>query len=96
MKQEDIQSFLTKVRNAYKNAGIYLQGKLPLKNKLLKMLSAIDPKAQVHAVACSYLQGLPNEMKVSLSSSEKDQYNLQASNLQLDKSLPPVEGRIDK
>lgn len=96
MKPEDIKSFLSKVRNAYKNAGIYLQGKLPLKNKLLKLLSAINPKAQGHSVTCSYLQDLPKEMKITLSPSEKDQHNLQASNIQLDKSLPPVEGRIDK
>lgn len=38
-------SFLTSLKTAYLDTAVYLQTKLPLKNKVLRYLSAIDPRA---------------------------------------------------
>ncbi|RUS83703.1 hypothetical protein EGW08_008551 [Elysia chlorotica] len=45
MNSEDRDSFLVRLQGAYIKAGVYMQNKLPMKNKFLKCLSlsAIDP-----------------------------------------------------
>ena len=48
MKPEGVAKFYDKVKTAYFESANYLHIKLPLRNNLLRHLSAIDPEAQRH------------------------------------------------
>ena len=53
-------AFLDKLFQAYLVSSEYVIQKFPLNNNLLKCLSAIDPKAQGHAITQSFLKKLPS------------------------------------
>ncbi|RUS84189.1 hypothetical protein EGW08_008029 [Elysia chlorotica] len=53
MNSEDRDSFLVRLQGAYIKAGAYMQNKLPLKNKFLKCLSALDPLARGHSLSAT-------------------------------------------
>lgn len=63
--------------------------KLPLTNPLLQCLSATDPKALGHSVTYKALRRLAKFFPTV--SIETDSYTQEVSQIQLDKSLPPVE-----
>lgn len=63
LNDDVVQSFLAQVKDAYVQCGKYLQKTLPLKNPLLKCLSAIDPEARGHSITLNRLKRLPTLVK---------------------------------
>jgi hypothetical protein len=70
------ESFLQNVVSGYKLCGIYLQNKLPLDNKVLRSLSAIDPEARQHCAFLKALKKLGDIIPAGLTEEEED--NLEA------------------
>ena len=40
-----VKTFITRSRKAYTECGKYISGRLPLTNKVLRILSSVDPRA---------------------------------------------------
>lgn len=64
--------FLEKVVSGYKCCGIYPQNKLPLDNKVLRSLSALDPDARQHSSFLKALKTLGNIIPARLTEEEED------------------------
>jgi hypothetical protein len=75
-KDSITESFLENVVSGYKLCGIYLQNKLPLDNKVLKSLSALDSEARQHSAFRKALKKLGDIVPASLTEEEED--NLEA------------------
>ena len=80
--------FRSTALKAYKAASQYIQVKLPIDNKLLVALSAIDPILQKSQYSGKYLRTLPNEVTNILAPDEKEEYEIQVTNYMSDVSLP--------
>ena len=72
---------------AYKKCAKYRQKKLPLENKPLHCISAIDPYVTGHSITSRCLAALEG-MVVCLDDQEKERYILQIRQIQIDTSLP--------
>ena len=92
-----IHSFLDTAETAYIMCAKYLSKKLPLNNKLLRCLSAIDPIAHGHSVTAKHLLHLPKLVTNVLQVNEKDAYELEVRKFQVDSNLPQIipDLRID-
>lgn len=88
INHDDVQSFLEQVKDAYIQCGKYLQKILPLKNPLIKCLSAIDPQARGHSITLNRLKRLPTLVKNILSEEEEEEYSREVHIYQVDKTLP--------
>ena len=64
-----------------------MQGKLPLSNRILRLLSALDPKERGHSLSAEYLKKLPKAMHINMEG-KMDIYTQSISSLQLDSTLP--------
>lgn len=71
-KDSITEMFLEKVVSGYKCCGIYLQNKLPLDNKVLRSLSALDPDARQHSSFLKALKTLGNIIPARLTEEEED------------------------
>lgn len=98
MKPDAVKTFLQLVRDAYTEVGKYMQQKLPLTNRALRILSSIDPKARGHSVTNEYMTKLPKLLNVDIQADDMDEYKLQCTQYQLDSKLPPFNdgARVDK
>ena len=97
-KDKTVEEFLHKAGEAYKACGKCLQQKLPLTNKTLQALSAVDPEARGHSVTCKYMKQLKDLLPVHLSDEDRDAYDIQVQTYQTD-SLPIFDNkshRIDE
>lgn len=75
-----------------------LQQKLPLSNRFLKAVSALDPTARGHSVTFSHMQKLPSIVVNVLTEEEEGLYELEIRKYQTD-TLPYFDvdsSRIDK
>ena len=90
-------AFLDQVENAYIKCTKYMHKKLPLDNKLLRCISAVDPQAQGHSVTTKHLLQLPKLVTNVLSIDEGDAYDLQMRRYQVNSFLTPFNSdmRID-
>ena len=86
--QDDIMS---KLKDAYISTGKYLINKMPLGNRLLQRLGALDPMAMGFGVTYSVLRKLPRHFSTVLVREEMDLYEREISMLQLDKTLLPTQ-----
>ena len=89
-----VNEFLQQVENAYVKCAKYMSRKLPLDNKLLLSISAIDPSAHGHSVTTKHLLQLPKLVTNVLSTEEEDRYELQVRRYQVDSFLPPYNQDI--
>ena len=87
--------FRSKVLSAYQDCGAYLQSKLPINNKLLKAMSALDPLANEDSVFGPKLRKLPAAMGKKLSSTEAMAYDLEITKYLVDAQLPSTALRLD-
>ena len=88
-------AFRKKVRKAYIETGAYLLGKLPLENKVLRLLSATDPRALGHPAAGKALRKLGAQFPtIALN---QDAFTIECMQLAVDKKLPvwSKEQRLD-
>lgn len=88
--------FLRNVMQAYTSSAVYMQKKFPLNNKLLKCVSAIDPSVREHSKTAEALRNL-KDMVPLISDDEKEKYDLEVQQLQVDLSLKSAteHARID-
>ena len=85
--------FVRHVSMAYKECAKYLQKKLPLDNKLLHCISAVDPSAIGHSISTRCLAEL-EAMVACLDDQEKERYILQIRQIQVDTSLPVYDEKM--
>ena len=92
-----VRDFLQRVEKAYKMAGKCLQQKLPLTNKTLQALSAIDPTARGHSVSSKFMKRLKDLLPTPLTDEERDRYDLEVQAFHTD-NLPIFDDqkRIDE
>ena len=97
MTPATMKSLLEKVQKAYLDTAQYMQKKLPMKNPVLKCLSALDPKAQGHSETFSCLKDLGNMFEHHMSTEQHNAYDKAARKMQIDK-LPVFEegARLDR
>lgn len=89
-------AFQIKAKSAYIACGKYLQKKMPITNRLLQCISALDPICFGHTSTLNHLLSLPDLVKNVLQADERDKYNIGIRKLQSDKRLPSAEGiRMD-
>lgn len=86
---EICDKFLSTAKEAYIECGKYLQKKLPLDNHFLKCVSAINPSTRGQQITCERLQKLPSIVTNVLSLEEKEKYQLEIFQYQVDLQLPP-------
>lgn len=67
-----LKCFWKKVVSGYKCCGIYLHNKLPLDNKVLRSLSALDPDARQHSSFLKALKTRGNIIPARLTEEEED------------------------
>lgn len=89
-KTDDVQviEFLENAKASFINCTKYLQKTLPLKNSLLKCISAIDPTARGHHTTLARLKRLPELLKNVLDDSDITSYDLEVHRYQVDNNLP--------
>ena len=86
------EEFLQQVKCAYIATATYMLRKIPLENKLLQCLSAIDPKAQGHSVTFKSLVALQSYFPTVLTSEEEEHcYKEECRALQMNELLPDVQ-----
>ena len=92
-----VNEFLEQVESAYVMCSKYLSRKLPLDNKVLLSISAIDPSAHGHSITTKHLLQLPKLVTNVLTQEEIDPYDLQVRKYQVDSFLPAYsqDVRID-
>lgn len=92
LNKQTVEDFLASAKKAYVQCAIHLQKRLPFNNQFLKCASAIDPTARGHQITCERLQKLPVLLCNVLSDEEKDKYQLEIFQYQVDMKLaPPVD-----
>ena len=91
MDKEEKTTFFTKVKEAYVDAGKYMQRTFPLGNTILHCMSALDPKAQGHSVTHSALKRLLRHFPTILEEEEEEEYLKEIGRIQVDPLLPGVE-----
>ena len=81
--------FYGKARKAYIECADYMQRTLPLNNKVLKHLSAVDPLARGSTIALKYLKALPDIVtNVITPGTETDTYHMEVHKYSCDQHLP--------
>ena len=87
---ETVSDFLESASNAYRKCGEYALKKLPLQNKTLKTLAAIDPEFILsrNEGVLNYLVKLPNILPVLSNDDEEEKYGKEVRKLMIDQSLP--------
>ena len=89
--------FLAKVEAAYLALGTYLQKKMPVNNRLLRHVSALDPIVHGHTPALKYMKRLPELVTNVLKESELDMYELEVRAFHADDAVKSLESApIDK
>ena len=85
------------VRKAYVDFGSYLQTKMPVTNKLLTHVSALDPVVRGEPKALQYMLALPTLVNNVLSEDEQNSYDMADLLLQVDGALQKAatHGRLD-
>ncbi|XP_053397560.1 uncharacterized protein LOC128556423 [Mercenaria mercenaria] len=92
-KSPDVQVFMDGASTAYIETGTYLQVKLPLSNKILRCVSALDPAAHGHSESLKAMKKLQEMVPCNLSIEEKDGFDSEVHRFQVDNSLPDDKGR---
>ena len=82
-----ITKFLVSVKQAYTHCVEQLQKSMPLNNRLLIALSALDPEVRQTTVALANLQKLPKFVKNVLNSDDLDAFDRQARSYTVDWDL---------
>ena len=82
--------FKSKAKKAFLDTAVYLQNKLPINNRVLKALSAIDPIIR-NEHALQGLRKLPTLAKNILEDSELEQYGNEVTKYTSDTTLPSYE-----
>ena len=83
------EEFYLCLRKSYEVGGKYIQEKFPLKNELLKLLSAIDPKCQGSTVAASMMKKLKTYfVTVITDDATADAFDLEVDKFHLETNLP--------
>ena len=75
--QNVVDSFLKATEAAYINCAKKLQTKMPVNNKLLKSVAAVDPECRGHSVSQKYMLRLPTLISNVLKEEELDNYETQ-------------------
>ena len=85
------QEFRSKVLEAYRDTTPYLLKKLPLDNRALRLLSAVDPKSIGCNASSSALRKLQEYFPtIDINS---DSYDLECRNIQVDQDLPTMDDK---
>ncbi|XP_011677577.2 uncharacterized protein LOC105444695 [Strongylocentrotus purpuratus] len=96
-KREVRQDFLTRALNAYTATAKCLQDKLPLANKFLMHVSALDPLVRGHTQAQRYMKALPSLLTNVLKEDELEKYMLEVQHYNMAKLPNPTpETKIDE
>ena len=97
LSKEEGKLFRVKVLDAYIDCASVLLSKMPLRNRCLRLLSAIDPETRGTTRTLSYMKDLPGVLTNVLSEEDHDEYYKEVRQFHTDESLPPLnEGqRID-
>ena len=80
-------TFLDEVKAAYVATGLNFQKKMPVKNKLLKHLSALDPIVRGHTEAMQYMKSLPHLATNVLREEDLKTYTLEVQRFHTDSTL---------
>ena len=76
-KREVRQDFIKRALNAYGSTTKCLQDKLPLANKFLMHVSALDPLVRGHTQAQRYMKALPSLLTNALKEDELEMFMLE-------------------
>lgn len=90
-----VVSFTNSVKEAYLSCGLYLQKKMPLQNKLLQCLSALDPVVRGKTTALQHMTVLPKLVTNVLSEVDLVGYDMEVRRFHVDISLPGPEASIN-
>ena len=88
MDDEDKKIFKTAVVLAFTETAKYMQMKMPLDSKLLKCLSALDPKCQGVDVACSMMKKLASFYPNIIKEEELDNHDADVDKFHMLTDLP--------
>ena len=91
-----VREFMTAVNEAYFECGKYLIEKMPVGNRALMHLSALDPKAQGSEGTLVYLKRLPSIATNVIEEHEIDLYEREVHQLQVDNGLPSAVDENEK
>ena len=97
-KQDSIVvAFMKAVRKAYVACGSYLQLKMPVTNKLLQHVSALDPVVRGEPKALQYMLALPTLVTNVLTEAEQRSYDMEVRQFHVDSALPQAatNNRLD-
>lgn len=96
-KREVRQDFLTRALNAYTSTAKCLQDKLPLANKFIMHVSALDPLVRGHTQAHRYMKALPSLLTNVLKEDELEMYMLEVQHYNTAKlPNPTLKTKIDE
>jgi len=84
------QEFYSLLRKAYEGGAEYLEGKFPINNELLKLLSAIDPKCHGKTVAAQMTRRLASYFPTAIKSEEADDFEREVDKFHLEINIPEV------
>ena len=95
-KHAVVNEVTSSLKAAYVKSGTDLLRKMPVDNKLLQSLSALDPSARGHNVTLKLLKRLPEQVTNVLEPNEETEYTKEAHRYQYDPLLPDFkDDRID-
>ena len=97
-KDSLVNEITSNLQVAYMKSGKALINKMPVDNKLLESLSALDPSARGHSITVKLLKRLPELMSNILQPKEETDYMKEVHRFQCDPALPEFNEttRIDK
>ena len=92
-----VVDFMKSVRKAYVDCGSYLQMKMPVTNKLLTHVSALDPVVRGEPKALQYMLALPTLVTNVLTEDEQNSYDMEVRKFHVDGALPKAatHSRLD-
>lgn len=96
-KDSLVNEITSNLQVAYMKSGKALINKMPVDNKLLEGLSALDPLARGHSITVKLLKRLPEQMSNILQPEEESDYMKEVHRFQYDPTLPDYKEttRID-
>lgn len=89
-KDSVVCTFMKSVKEAYGTCGAYLQKKMPVANKLLQRVSALDPLVRGEHIAMRYMLELPSFVSNVLTENELSVYDMEVRCFHVDRELPPA------
>lgn len=97
-KDSLVNEITSNLQVAYMKSGKALINKMPVDNKLLESLSALDPSARGHSITVKLLKRLPEQMSNILQPNEETDYMKEVHRFQCDPTLSEFNEttRIDK